>query len=114
MGITDSFSSLKDILVGVDNVQAIGTLMDLQQQAYSILDENRELRLKLEEIERIQETSHTLSFRDGAYYKENDENPYCPNCWDSNHKLIHLVLAPRGVRSGNKKCPSCGNFYIVA
>ena len=113
MGITDSFSSLKDVLIGIDNVHAIGTLMELQQQAYSILDENRELRLKFEEIERANEISGNLSFKNGAYYLQDDENPYCSNCWDLDKKLVHLTKAPGGTRLGNKKCPACANFFTV-
>lgn len=114
MGINDTLSSLKDILVGLDNAQAMGTLIELQQQAYSILDENRELRLKLEDIQRLDEMSHKLTFRSNAYFLEGDENPYCTKCWDADKKMVHLTKTERAsMRLGNKICTNCKSYYTV-
>ncbi|MBF0011889.1 hypothetical protein HAX40_13030 [Enterococcus casseliflavus] len=115
MGVLDNISPLKEILIGVNNAEAVGMLMELQQQAYAILDENRELRLKLEEIERLDEISHQLTFKNDAYFLQNDKEPYCVKCWDSSRQLVHLTNSSRAMtRHGNKVCSNCKSYFKVA
>ena len=84
MTLADSIKGIKNIAVGMDNLELISKLIDLQEQAYSILDENRELRLKLEEYERHEESAFDLEYLADFYYKKSDgSGPYCSVCWDT-------------------------------
>lgn len=114
MGFSESFSTLKDVIVGIDNANALGTLMELQQQAYAILDENRELRLKLEEIERTNILESEVVCEGEAYYKIS-EGPFCTRCFDVDRKLVRLSTpsALMVQRKGNFYCPNCETYYNV-
>jgi len=91
MTLADSIKGIKNIAVGMDNLELISKLIDLQEQAYSILDENRELRLKLEEHERNEEAAHDLEYLADYYYKKSDgSGPYCSVCWDTKKVLVNV------------------------
>jgi hypothetical protein len=79
MGLFDTLKDLKALAVGIENIELISKLMDVQIQAYEILDENRELRLKLEELERSDEIASNLSYEADVYYKKN----HLRNCWNA-------------------------------
>lgn len=56
-----------------------------QQDLYAELLELREEVMELESGQQL-----NLSFRDGAWYAEGDETPYCPNCWEVHKLAVHL------------------------
>lgn len=83
MGLVDKVHNLDLYQKLVDlSVQAV----ELQNQVKSLSDENKDLQEKLSiqaKIERHPEHYITL---------EGDELLYCANCWDSERKLIQLVV----------------------
>lgn len=57
-------------------------------------------------------TKNELFFKDGLYFSENDENPYCPGCYDSENKKIRLKKAIKGFDDfGKYSCPKYGQFF---
>lgn len=93
MGLFDTIKDLKALAVGVENIDLISKLMDVQIQAYEILDENRELRLKLEELERAEEMTLNLSYEGDLYYRIDDNSgPYCSKCWDVDKLLVRVPI----------------------
>ncbi|WP_459500018.1 hypothetical protein [Bacillus sp. C1] len=113
MGITDTIKGIKALAVGMENVELISKLMDLQTQAYEILDENRELRLKLEEIQRTDEISHDLEYLPDFYYRKSDgSGPYCPTCWDVNRKLVNVPIRGNIDLGYSGTCRNCGAAHL--
>lgn len=94
MGLSDTIKDIKALTVGLDNIDLIKKLMDVQIQAYEILDENRELRLKLEELKNAEETASNLSYEGNFYYKKDDNSgPFCSRCWDVEKVLVRVPIA---------------------
>ncbi|EMY5504757.1 hypothetical protein V8T57_001139 [Bacillus wiedmannii] len=113
MGITDTIKGMKALAVGMENVELISKLMDLQTQAYEILDENRELRLKLEEIQRTDEISHDLEYLPDFYYRKSDgSGPYCATCWDVNKKLVNVPILNSISIGWSGTCRNCGAAHL--
>ncbi|WP_342432620.1 hypothetical protein [Neobacillus sp. FSL H8-0543] len=112
MGLFDTIKDLKALAVGLENIDLISKLMDVQIQAYEILDENRELRLKLEDLERSEEIGSNLSYEGDLYYKKDDNSgPYCSKCWDVDKLLVRvpIELYDTGWGGSCKNCKSWGN-----
>ena len=102
--MADVLGILKDVTAIASRVKDIDLntkIMLLQGEMYSLLDENRNLRLELEEMKRVEQLSNSLIYKDNMYYKPGDENPYCSRCWDDEHKLIRMQ------NSGYYVCPKC-------
>jgi predicted RNA-binding Zn-ribbon protein involved in translation (DUF1610 family) len=66
---------------------------------------------KDEEIKALSESlsaSDDLQFERGFYWKiteDKKDRPFCPNCWDSNKKIIRIHKHPIG---GFYHCSTCG------
>jgi len=93
MAIKDTIAGIKNLAVGMENLELISKLIDLQSKAYEILDENRELRLELEEIKRQDELASDLEYLPDMYYRISDgSGPYCSVCWDTKRLLVNVPI----------------------
>lgn len=102
--MVDAISILKDVTAIASRVKDIDLntkIMLLQGEMYSLLEENRNLRLELEEMKRVEQLSNSLIYKDNMYYKPGDKNPYCSRCWDDERKLIRMQ------NTGIYTCPKC-------
>jgi len=83
-------------------------LADLKLQLAELITENADLNQQLT----AKVSAEDLTFRDGFYYKQNDEHPFCPGCYDSHQKRVRLAKqGDFGRNFGKFKCPSCDEFY---
>lgn len=64
---------------------------------------------KIREIENSHnEAISGLIFRDGAYYAEDGDGPFCTACFDSEQKKVRLTGMPNGFLDIAKyRCPRC-------
>ena len=90
--IKDSSSSLGEAETKLKLAELISSLANLKMELADIKvnliekdEEIRELKNKIEEKE-------SLIFDGKFYLKEGDNIPFCPTCWESNKKAIHLTL----------------------
>jgi hypothetical protein len=78
-------------IIGKLNLELANAEIALAQQ----LREAQKLEDKILELERenkeLKNPSVTLVMIDGLYYKEGDEVPFCPNCYDSTGKLSRMT-----------------------
>jgi urease gamma subunit len=72
-----------------------------------LLNENRQLKDELRELKNIEQSP--LIFKKGAYYTDDGNGPFCPQCFDNNNKKIRLSKI--SMRKGNHYCPTCRNVY---
>ena len=89
-------------------------LINVQREALDLLDQNRQLRERVEELERLRNIEQSLVFSGNFFWStENPETdppeegsgPFCSGCWDIGKKLIHLHGFNNGEHFG---CPGCG------
>ena len=109
MAFYDAFKDVIDIAQQADNIDLYLKFLDLIRDAlyllnfvYKLSEEN--VRLKKE----ISEEQEVVRHKGENYITlKNDEQqiPYCSNCWGSDHKLIQLV---------NNKCFVCGKRWLEA
>jgi len=93
MGIYELIKDAVNIASKAGNRELFDKLIDVQKGSLDLLDENRQLKLKIAELEDNSELTKSLIFKYNCYYKPDDKNydePFCTNCWDSNHKLIRM------------------------
>lgn len=116
MGYGDLKELLKDaknFATGANDLQLKGVLLDIQDAVYELQDENRELRLKVEELENNNILGSEIEFKSGAYYR-NEDGPFCTKCWDVDNKLVRLSTLPRDFgRMGTHTCANCENPFTI-
>jgi hypothetical protein len=80
-------------------------LMEIQKRLFTLENENRQLKEKLE-------IKGSLFFENNAYWTKEGDNkngPYCSCCWDNDKKVIHMQ--PCG-NPAYFDCPKCRNHSV--
>jgi len=72
-------------------------LADLKIEHAALKDENRELKADAE-----RDKDNPLRY-DGSVYRDGDNHPFCPACYDDKRKRIHLSSS----QSQFLRCPVC-------
>ena len=111
--ISDSTSSLSEAETKLKLAELISSLADLKMELADIKvdlidkdEEIRELKNKIEEKE-------SLIFDGKFYLKEGDNIPFCPTCWESNKKAIHLILKNYRTYGKCQECEVCKSRYLI-
>jgi hypothetical protein len=68
-----------------------------------------------EEVEQLKahsENGKEFIIKDGVYYDQDGDGPFCTGCYDTKKRPIRLVRQPRVFETfGKYKCPSCKEHY---
>lgn len=94
MGIIDDIKAVASTVQQIDNIGLYKQILDLQNEAMGVVEENSQLKKENADLEAKLKLSESLEFRDGVFWRKasggDDESPFCPNCWQSETKLISL------------------------
>jgi regulator of replication initiation timing len=55
--------------------------------------------------------SNPLVWRNPFYWKENDDTPFCPHCYEEFKRRYHLVVTHPTNNSTGHKCTHCKSVY---
>lgn len=113
MGIIDTVKDVAVLVQKADNIQLVKHVLALQTQAQEILDENRALKTRVEELERLLTFAKTVKFHAPFYFAENDNVPLCARCWEVNKKAVHVVSIFKGAENDRWDCPECKYMYLI-
>ena len=129
MGVMEIAAALAGIKVALEIVTAIrgmdkafnqaelkGKIVDLMDALVEAKSQVVSIQEEIAEKDRtIRELGEQLSLKEKMKYekpyywvfKDNKkEGPFCPKCWDSEKKQIHVIL-----HTGGSRCPNCQNYY---
>lgn len=96
-------------IIGLLQLELAETNQKLAEKIDAETEYKKRIKQLEKEIEDLKNPENKVEFKDGFYYKENDENAYCTGCYDSNKKLIHIIQLPAAL--GMKQCPVCKRVY---
>lgn len=114
--ISDSTSSLGEAETRLKLAELISSLADLKMELSDIKVDLIEKDEVIRELKNKIEEKESLIFDGRFYWKKNDKRPFCPICWESNKKAIHLISRTSFDYAGLKKfeeCQVCNNFYYI-
>lgn len=107
MDLNKAIGTMMSFASGSKDFQLLNAVMEIQKELISIQNENRDLRMENHELKNIDITRGHLVKKVNCYYKD-DEGPFCTNCFDSEGKLIYLILDPvNGKKAVFGRCPHC-------
>ena len=87
-------------LTARENLQA------LREMLADMADERAELDRKLQQVAQSADLAEKMTRSSGVYWVREDNDPWCPNCWEADHKAIHLN--PSGLMGGRLvSCSRC-------
>lgn len=108
MGYQDVKEMLKDarnLATGANDYQTVQLLKDIQLEVYDLIDENRDLRLEIEELKNKKKYENELEYKGSYYLRKSDNRKLCLRCFDENGKSISLL------DGSPHYCPVCKFLY---
>ena len=113
MGIIDTVKDVAVLVQKADNIDLVKHVLALQIQVQEVLDENRALKGRIQELENLLTFAKTLKFQAPFYLTENDNIPLCARCWEVNKLAVHMVNVYKDVKDDRWDCPECKTMYII-
>lgn len=87
------------------------TLLDTREEATALREENSQLKEKIRQLE-VGLPKEEMSLKEGLYYKDNGDGPFCTACYDSKKQAIRVADMPSAMQVlGTHKCPVCSATY---
>jgi len=108
MGIVQNAKEIADLVQKLGNMEIYRKIIELEAEIVELTRTNHELEKRNEELERLIAFNQDMKFRKPIYFVKGDSQPYCPRCWESDKKGIHLI-GPRG-KPDRYDCPNCSIF----
>lgn len=93
----DLIREAQDIAKALEQTELVAKLMDARERLGTLREALLEVREQSATLEdRVTELEHSLELKPslvrhgGIYWAKDDPDPWCPNCWERDHKAIHL------------------------
>ena len=107
--LLSTFKNIKTLYDKADYIELKSHILDMNEQilnmkeaALELRDENIDLKEKIKQLTLLSEK--VLALKDGAYYDNNNNGPYCPTCYD-NGKYLSLMCSH--IKGFAPACPRC-------
>lgn len=98
MSVIDTMKEVAGLIQKMDNLDLMRRVVELQEQVFELVNENRTLKERLA-------TREQVTFSKNAYWKGTD-GPFCSRCLDGEGVLVRLHL-----QKGYKPhCPKCDTY----
>ena len=91
MGFNESLEKMIGLATGSRDPIAMSAVMEVQKELIKIQEENRNLRLKVHELENERILDSELEFHGGVYTRKSDKRKFCAKCWDNDKKLNSVI-----------------------
>jgi regulator of replication initiation timing len=91
--LTDVSNTVKTITEIANRIKSYELNQEINKLNATLLDliaENARLKAELEEAKKTNDFADHIVLKDGMYWREGEDIPYCARCWDSEHKQIHM------------------------
>jgi len=86
-------------------------IIELRLAVLSLKEENLALKKRIADLEDELATSTQMIYRKPLYFKEGDDQPFCPICWEKDKHSIHLI-GPENTGLGLAyQCYHCKTSY---
>jgi hypothetical protein len=96
-----------ELSLEISNLQM--ELADVRSAYAALENENRELKEKIRALEKCNEEPPV--YKNGAYYSQSGDGPFCTACYDKDKKQIRLSKLKISAGLVNHICPVCKAPY---
>ena len=112
MAIIDTSKIIVELAKKGMTVELQEKIMQLREEALELQAENLRLKTENLELKKKEELQEKIEFKRNVYYREGDEVPHCPYCYEKSKLLIHLSF--QGKESTGRliyDCHECKTDY---
>jgi len=113
MSIIDNAKEVANAVHEIKNLELYGRVLNLNAGIMDLVEENRQLKAKVEGLEKAVALRAKMKFEEPFYFQEGDKTPFCPACFEGKETAaVHVVFrytSPDNTQTW--ECPVCENEY---
>ena len=113
MSIIENTKEIAELIKKMGNIDLYKRIIELEGEIIDLSREKHQLDIKLNQLEKQFEQEQEMKFRKPFYYKEGDNVPCCPLCWEANRKAVHLDGPNRVEMETTFYCYLCRNNFVT-
>jgi len=112
MGILDNAKEVAKAVQEIHNLELYQRVLNLHSDIIDLVEENNRLRDENKELLKTVALKREMVFREPFYYRENDQTPHCPSCWEADEKAVHVTFIFERSDATRWDCPYCKHTYM--
>ena len=112
MSTIDDLSKVAKVLREADKIEQYQLILSTQEQLIDMQKHIGELETKVKDLTEQLNITHELTYKNDAYWRENEgskEGPFCTRCWDVDRKLVRMA----DTKTGFYLCPQDKNYVEI-
>lgn len=105
---------IKEIIVELRStlVDTKNLLVETKSEVVNLKEENDTLKTRIKVLEQSAINLDKPILRDGLYYSQDGDGPFCTVCYDKNKQLIRVTTVKRPFNDfGDYQCQNCDAFF---
>lgn len=113
--LVETAKTIYDLVKKGASIELREKVMELRDEALLLEEENFGLKKENMKLKKKIELQENLKFKRHVYWREGDEAPFCPYCYEKKGLLIHFDV-PGQMADRSKLlyvCQDCGIRYIT-
>lgn len=111
MAIKETTKAIVELAKKGMTIELEEKVMQLREEALELQEENLKLRTENIELKKKEELQEQVKFKRKVYYRDGDEVPFCPYCYDKEKSLIHLIFRYTDEGYEIHYCQGCKTHY---
>ena len=113
MAIIDTSKTIVELAKKGMTIELQEKIKQLREEALELQEENLKLKTDNIKLKKKEELQEKVKFKRKVYYREADEIPFCPYCYEKRQLLIHLQLKNENEGEQFHRCQECMTTYRV-
>jgi hypothetical protein len=112
MSIVSNAKEIADLVKKIGDIELYRKIVELEGEIIELTREKHTLEIRVDELSKTLASRGKMTFQEPFYFQEGDAVPFCPNCWESEYRTVHLINGGR--YDGGKirfDCPTCKQLY---
>ena len=90
MSLIENTKEIAGLIKKLGDIDLYRKIIELEAEIIDLSRDKHELAREVESLREKQKVRAEMRFTDPFYYRASDPIPFCPRCWESDEKLIHM------------------------
>ena len=111
MGAVENIKEVADLVKKFNDIDLNRRIVTLEGEVMDLTRDKRRAEERIEELELALRFKGELKFKNGFYWAQGDDGPYCVGCWDSKkaaNRVVRILVHNIG---SQLQCPVCRHDY---
>jgi hypothetical protein len=109
----DTLKQIREIIKKANDRELVRLVLDLQKEVFALESEYLKVNAELLKLKREADLRRKMHLCPPSYYyfQDGDDVPFCPVCWESRGKAIHLRPQSHAESGVRRECRVCKQTF---